>query len=295
MLLQHRSHQLLGARPRVGEPAPVSIPLLCEPHDIIDAACVLSEQASDSIVGGGNEARQQLEEHHSHAEDVAARIPYAIPPSLRRDVARSSLHSGIISAEALCQSKVNEHNLGVLEAVVELHHDIRLFDVAVHDGVAMQEGEAVETLSKYRAPPLLIHVNFPSGMVTYLAQVSTKVWLVDNVEMAVVLEDLKRLGNVLIVKSVHQHKLLLQLFYATCIGIRLGVELDAVVVGSAVELLGKVHHALPSPPKLLLHQVASIFHRLNLRDPHIFNRFSREFLVLVFQPHSEHLLHLVLV
>mmetsp|Transcript_13337 Transcript_13337/g.30416 ORF Transcript_13337/g.30416 Transcript_13337/m.30416 type:complete len:222 (+) Transcript_13337:624-1289(+) len=207
-LLQHRLDQVVHLTPW-RQSLPIWLASLREPHHVIDAGRFLCEQAWHTIVSSWNIPRKQLKEDDAHAEDIPPWVPNCILPRLRWNVPWCPLHTHGVGAETNCQPKVNQDNLGRFKAVVVLHHDVGLFDVTMHDGIAMQECQTIQALCKDPPPPTLRHVSPTSSVVPYCRQVASKVWLVDKVKIAVILEDFKRLGNVIVLQHMHDCEFLL--------------------------------------------------------------------------------------
>mmetsp|Transcript_5277 Transcript_5277/g.16996 ORF Transcript_5277/g.16996 Transcript_5277/m.16996 type:complete len:464 (-) Transcript_5277:416-1807(-) len=266
-LLRERRPQEAGeARHRRGHQMEGRLARLGGLHDVLNSQATLHEDPARGADRSGASGRDLVDHHlhdrDAHAEDVAPGEPRAGVQSLGRDVARrAARHAVRLRRHGTRDAKVDQDDLGA-EEVACLQHDVRLLDVAMHHGLLMHEGEALEALPQDAPEPRLGH-RHALGSSTRLEghEVTPMVGLAHHVVELGVLEELEDVRNPLAAQLLQRLELLLQLLEARRAHLRLLQALDAHLLAKLVR--GQLDYALATSPQLLRHYVASLLWSLH--------------------------------
>mmetsp|Transcript_46715 Transcript_46715/g.130058 ORF Transcript_46715/g.130058 Transcript_46715/m.130058 type:complete len:268 (-) Transcript_46715:770-1573(-) len=204
----HCVNELRKLRHTRRKPVPRQRHLLRSAPKVLEPCGGRAQDAGHGAVRAWNLPDHQLEEDDSEAEDVAAWVPRAGLPRLRRNVAGSAANPPVLSDEGRRETEVDEDGSRTREGVLPRDHDVRLLDVAMHHGVVVQIIQARQALLEDATPPFFAHVNVVvEGGLPQLRQISPVVGFVHEVEIRAVLEDLVSLRDVLVVQVLHQPEL----------------------------------------------------------------------------------------
>mmetsp|Transcript_71856 Transcript_71856/g.227017 ORF Transcript_71856/g.227017 Transcript_71856/m.227017 type:complete len:437 (-) Transcript_71856:118-1428(-) len=235
-------------------------------HDVLDGQATLHEDAARRVdrpgPGRRNLVGHDLHDRDTHREDVPPGEPGPGVQRLGRDVARrAARHAILLGRHRTGDAKVDEDYLGVVE-VGCLQHDVGFLDVAMHHGLLMHEGNAVQTLSEDALEPLLRR-SHALGLCTRLQrhQVAPVVRLAHHVVELGVLEKLEDLCDPLTAQLLQRLELLLEFLEGGGTHLRPLQALDAHL--HALPARGQLGYALAAAPELLDHRVAGLLQSLD--------------------------------
>mmetsp|Transcript_59629 Transcript_59629/g.126282 ORF Transcript_59629/g.126282 Transcript_59629/m.126282 type:complete len:206 (+) Transcript_59629:400-1017(+) len=135
------------------------------------------------------------EKHHPDAEDVSTRCPKTPVPNLRRHVTRGASDSRLCT-EFVGQPEVNDHHLGPCPVRLPSHHHIGFLEVRMDHATFVQELHCDADLEHDLGHPPLVwfHTCFISSP-DCSRQISSEVRLLDDVDIAPILENFKHASD----------------------------------------------------------------------------------------------------